>query len=180
MNMSGILPDDIGTPASAARQEAFRLELQAEAAKAQASADKLAEQLGVIDDMDEALSAVPGIAEFIERERAAAREISAEQKARYRHDFGAWRRWADENGVTPLPAHPVALANFIVASGEWGPRQAGRVLAAIDAVHKLAELETPTADVRVRAAVQFLRDLQKRFPEPKRGAKPDATPEEKS
>jgi len=173
--MAGILHDDLDTPASEARQAAYRFELEAEMRKAGIEANRLAREQEALDVMDDALLVIPGVADFIERERARGREVSAENVRQYKADFSIWRAWCEKEKVRPLPADAAAIANYLIERGDHGVRYINRVIAAIQTVHAVAQFPDPTNDPRVRAVVHFLRDLEKKLGKPKKAA-PDATP----
>jgi len=73
----------------------------------------------------------------------------------------AWRRfetWCSEAGLDPLPADPETVALYLAdKAGTLKVSTLAKHLVAIGQVHKLAGLESPTSDERVRIVMRGIR-----------------------
>jgi site-specific recombinase XerD len=89
----------------------------------------------------------------------ARAEKSAATKRAYGSDFAIFRAWCAEQGLCALPAAPAAVAAFIAAETSRGIKCAtlGRRIAGIRYGHKLAGLESPTDDERVKVVMRGAR-----------------------
>lgn len=100
------------------------------------------------------------LAADIDKAAALAREEKAAATRRaYRSDFEIFGAWCAARGANALPAAPAAVAGFLAAEAERGARPStiGRRVAAIRYAHKLAGLEAPTDDERVKATMRGIR-----------------------
>jgi site-specific recombinase XerD len=77
----------------------------------------------------------------------------------YKSDFAIFQAWCADRGASALPAQPTTVAAFLgwEASRHTRPSTIGRRVAAIRYAHKLAGLEAPTDDERVRATMRGIR-----------------------
>jgi site-specific recombinase XerD len=92
------------------------------------------------------------------RRYAAADKAGATRRA-YGADFLIFRAWCEERQLDALPASPATVAAFLAheASRNVKASTIGRRVAAIRYAHKLAGLNTPTDDERVKATVRGIR-----------------------
>lgn len=109
-----------------------------------------------------AVAALPPATLAADVEKAAdlAREEKAAATRRaYRSDFQIFGVWCAARAASALPAAPATVAGFLAAEAERGARPStiGRRVAAIRYAHKLAGLEAPTDDERVKATVRGIR-----------------------
>jgi site-specific recombinase XerD len=108
-------------------------------------------------------SQAPGLAvptDDAERARGYANaEKAAATRRAYRTDFSIFRAWCEERQLEPVPASPATVAAFLAheASRNVKASTIGRRVAAIRYAHKLAGLDTPTDDERVKATVRGIR-----------------------
>jgi integrase len=109
----------------------------------------------------------------------------------YRSDLRSFAGWADQHGVSALPATPETVVAYITTSAsKYRPATIRRHLAAISVAHKLAGHESPTkhpvvnevlkgiertigtSQTRKRAlTVQEIRRISRKLPDTKRGAR---------
>jgi site-specific recombinase XerD len=89
---------------------------------------------------------------------ANADKAAATRRA-YGTDFSIFRAWCAERQLEPVPASPASVAAFLAheASRKVKVSTIGRRVAAIRYAHKLAGLNTPTDDERVKATVRGIR-----------------------
>jgi site-specific recombinase XerD len=89
---------------------------------------------------------------------ANAEKAAATRRA-YGTDFSIFRAWCEERQLDAVPASPATVAAFLAheASRNVKASTIGRRVAAIRYAHKLAGLETPTDDERVKATVRGIR-----------------------
>jgi site-specific recombinase XerD len=95
-----------------------------------------------------------------ERARGYANaEKAAATRLAYRADFLIFRAWCEERQLNAIPASPATVAAFLAheASRNVKASTIGRRVAAIRYAHKLAGLDTPTDDERVKATVRGIR-----------------------
>lgn len=124
-----------------------------------------------------------------EQFRRAAR--SERTWSAYRSDLRVFAAWADQHGVSALPATPEGVVAYLTTcASRYRPATIRRHLAAISVAHKLAGHESPTkhpvvtevlkgiertlgiAQSRKRAlTVQELRQISKKLPNNRRGAR---------
>jgi site-specific recombinase XerD len=92
------------------------------------------------------------------RSYANAEKAAATRRA-YGTDFLIFRAWCEERRLDSVPALPATVAAFLAheASRNVKASTIGRRVAAIRYAHKLAGLETPTDDERVKATVRGIR-----------------------
>jgi site-specific recombinase XerD len=102
--------------------------------------------------------AVPAADAEQARNYANAEKATATRKA-YGADFLIFRAWCEERQLDAVPASPAAIAAFLAheASRNVKASTIGRRVAAIRYAHKLAGLDTPTDDERVKATVRGIR-----------------------
>jgi site-specific recombinase XerD len=109
------------------------------------------------------LSRSPGLAippADAERARAyASAEKAAATRRAYGADFSIFRAWCEGRQLKPIPASPATVAGFLAHEASRNVRAStiGRRVAAIRYAHKLAGLDTPTDDERVKATVRGIR-----------------------
>src|SRR5215471_16829350 len=105
----------------------------------------------------------PGLAlPAADAERAhgyANAEKAAATRRAYGTDFLIFRAWCEERQLGVLPASPATVAAFLAheASRNVKASTIGRRVAAIRYAHKLAGLDTPTDDERVKATARGIR-----------------------
>src|SRR5262245_57149081 len=88
---------------------------------------------------------------------AKAEKAPATRRA-YTTDFAIFEAWCSERGASALPASPETVAAYLASEAEQSrPSNIGRRVAAIRYAHKLAGLEVPTDDERVKATVRGIR-----------------------
>jgi site-specific recombinase XerD len=89
---------------------------------------------------------------------ASAEKAGATRRA-YGTDFSIFRAWCEERQLGAIPASPATVAAFLAheASRNVKASTIGRRVAAIRYAHKLAGLDIPTDDERVRATVRGVR-----------------------
>jgi site-specific recombinase XerD len=89
----------------------------------------------------------------------ARAEKSAATRRAYKSDFEIFRIWCEARRTSALPAVLETVAAFLGAEADSGllPSTIGRRLAAIRYAHKLAGLQVPTDDERVRATMRGIR-----------------------
>jgi site-specific recombinase XerD len=95
-----------------------------------------------------------------ERARAYANaEKAAATRRAYGTDFSIFQGWCEERQLVAIPASPATVAAFLAheASRNVKASTIGRRVAAIRYAHKLAGLDTPTDDERVKATVRGIR-----------------------
>ena len=95
-----------------------------------------------------------------ERARGYANaEKAAATRRAYGTDFLIFRAWCEERQLDAVPASPTTVAAFLAheASRNVKTSTIGRRVAAIRYAHKLAGLDTPTDDERVKATVRGIR-----------------------
>jgi site-specific recombinase XerD len=92
------------------------------------------------------------------RSYANAEKAAATRKA-YGADFLIFRAWCDERLLDAVPASPAAVAAFLAHEAGRNVKAStiGRRVAAISYAHKLAGLDTPTDDERVKATMRGIR-----------------------
>ena len=89
---------------------------------------------------------------------ANAEKAVATRKA-YGADFLIFRAWCEERQLDAIPASPATVAAFLAheASRNVKASTIGRRVAAVRYAHRLAGLDTPTDDERVKATVRGIR-----------------------
>ena len=102
--------------------------------------------------------AVPAADAEQARNYANAEKATATRKA-YGADFLIFRAWCEERQLDAIPASPVTVAAFLAheASRNVKASTIGRRVAAIRYAHKLAGLDSPSDDERVKATVRGIR-----------------------
>jgi site-specific recombinase XerD len=102
--------------------------------------------------------AVPATDAERARGYANADKAAATRRA-YGADFSIFRAWCEERQLDAIPASPATVAAFMAheASRNVKASTIGRRVAAIRYAHKLAGLDTPTDDERVKATVRGIR-----------------------
>ena len=102
--------------------------------------------------------AIPAVDAERARNYANAEKAAATRRA-YGADFLIFRAWCEERQLDAIPASPVTVAAFLAheASRNVKASTIGRRVAAIRYAHKLAGLDTPTDDERVKATVRGIR-----------------------
>jgi integrase len=92
------------------------------------------------------------------REMILNSEAVSTRKA-YASDFRIFTAWCAERGLTPLPAQPEAVANWITEAAFAGTKSStlGRRVAALRYMHRLANLEPPTSSELVKKALRGCR-----------------------
>jgi site-specific recombinase XerD len=96
---------------------------------------------------------IEAAADYAEAEKAASTCRA------YKTDFAILEAWCAERLISALPAVPEALCAFLAFEADRGikPSTLGRRVAAIRHAHRLAGLEPPTDDERVRAVMRGIR-----------------------
>jgi site-specific recombinase XerD len=95
-----------------------------------------------------------------ERARAYAKaEKAAATRRAYGADFVIFRAWCEERRLDAIPGSPATVAAFLAheASRNVKASTIGSRVAAIRYAHRLAGLDTPTDDERVKATVRGIR-----------------------
>jgi site-specific recombinase XerD len=102
--------------------------------------------------------AVPAADAERARGYANAEKAAATRRA-YRADFVIFRVWCEERQLDAVPASPATVAAFLAheASRNVKASTVGRRVDAIRYAHKLAGLDSPTDDERVKATVRGIR-----------------------
>ena len=118
--------------------------------------------------------ATPAIQPRPDRDSDALTALREEQRSRVSDALGAaysevtrqvydslwanWVRWADALGVQALPAAPVHVAAYVADQAEegWWPATLRIALASLAFAHRVAGLESPTADEGVRTTMRGL------------------------
>src|SRR5262249_31784641 len=117
-------------------------------------------------DMSTALTVSSGITDLAvpaadanrARGYATAEKAAATRRA-YGMDFLIFRVWCKERQLDAVPPSPTPVAAFLAheASRNVKASTIGRRVAAIRYAHRLAGLDTPTDDERVKATVRGIR-----------------------
>jgi site-specific recombinase XerD len=102
--------------------------------------------------------AIPAVDAERARNYANAEKAAATRRA-YGADFLIFRAWCEERQLDAIPASPVTVAAFLAheASRNVKASTIGRRVAAIRYAHKLAGLDSPSDDERVKATVRGIR-----------------------
>lgn len=77
----------------------------------------------------------------------------------YRTDFAAFTEWCETYGLTPLPATPQTVANYLTESVENGTKVSTltRRISSISQAHQAANIESPTHSMIVRSVMAGIR-----------------------
>jgi site-specific recombinase XerD len=96
---------------------------------------------------------IEAAADYAKAEKATATCIA------YKTDFAIFEAWCAERLTSTLPAAPEAVCAFLAFEADRGirPSTLSRRVAAIRYAHRLAGLEPPTDDERVRAVMRGIR-----------------------
>lgn len=128
-------------------------------------------QIIVPNQPDTAIAIVPSA-----RARRFILEAEAPSTRRaYMTDINTFTTWCTARGVSPMPAAPETVANFIADSAEQGlrPSTIGRRVAAIRYLHRLADEETPTRSELVSKTLKGIRREMGGAPDRKAAATAD-------
>jgi site-specific recombinase XerD len=102
--------------------------------------------------------------ELVKADAEAARDYMENSRSEatrraYASDWRIFTAWADERGISPLPAFSEAVCTFMASQAESGVKAStlGRRLAAIRLAHTSTGLEPPTASEAVKTTMKGIR-----------------------
>lgn len=87
-----------------------------------------------------------------------SQKLDAQTLKRYREDFAQFRKYAEDSGLSYLPAGPSVVALFLSEHGERGYKHFRHQCNAIACAHRMAGFPDPTNDLLVLALGRLLKN----------------------